>query len=603
MKFQFLLVLVLAILIQGQAQNGKLPIGAGTELEVNKKYDTPSGGYALVFQNDGNLVVRNKNDVFHWGSYQEGEPLYGKKAKFELDGSFKVYDGAGKFIWGIPAKGTGLQLSVNENGEPVILSSDNKTVWNGNKSYAPQLLPEGSEGRRSNSEIAAGKEINLQVLFVDWADKPATSNDFDGLWNIIASNGKMVEAFQAHGVKVNVTLNKSGWKRMPKNLAYYFPPTTDAGNWKWQEYTQDGLKLVGTGADFPANTIAILVPSKGITGFKSVGTGAHGAGYRGIRKMITAVPQIYNEHYTTMMHEIGHCFGSDELYPASSPYLHEVGGYDLMGDVVYATGFMGWHRYRYGWMGGERIQVLNQKGDYQIALKKLSKPNGKSMVVVPDPTKSTKYWILEIGQDVVSREQFRAGKGEKLNAEGDRLIVYTVETPEVSGKRAIRVVPRTSFEGSQGTVAWLDTVSYQVGQKSERTDMPFTLSVDGKSADGLILSVSLKQNIRYQGFTEDQFSGNGRYKLSAQSDGNLAIYRSADNGYVWDVKTKLFAGKQLSNTWAGLRYGNIQLVDANTGLTIDEKVVNAPDGSHFKVSDDGKLLVVDSSGKEIWRNQ
>ncbi len=43
-------------------------------------------------------------------------------------------------------------------------------------------------------------------------------------------------------------------------------------------------------------------------------------------------------------------------------------------------------------------------------------------------------------------------------------------------------------------------------------------------------------------------------------------------------------------------------MDTNTGLTIDEKVVNAPNGSQLKVSDDGKLLVVDSGGKVIWPN-
>ncbi|MBK7589550.1 MAG: hypothetical protein IPI22_15105 [Bacteroidetes bacterium] len=44
-------------------------------------------------------------------------------------------------------------------------------------------------------------------------------------------------------------------------------------------------------------------------------------------------------------------------------------------------------------------------------------------------------------------------------------------------------------------------------------------------------------------------------------------------------------------------------MDTNTGLTIDEKVVNAPNGSQLKVSDDGKLLVVDSSGKETLAEQ
>lgn len=293
MKSIFPILLFCISLNIAQAQNGKLPLTSGTELVVNKKYEAPTGGYSLVFQADGNLVVRNNADGFLWGSFQVGEPLYGKKARLETDGSFKVYDGDGQFMWGIPINMPGSKLSINDKGEVVILTPDNKTLWNGSKQNAAQLLPNGTEGRRDNSEIAAGKEINLQVIFVDWADQPATSNDFDGLWNIFTSNNKMFEAFQAQGAKVNVQLNKSGWKRMPKNLSYYFPPSTDAQSWNWQEYTQDGVKLLGAGPDFPANTIAIVVPSKGINGFKSVGSGAHGAGFRGIRKMITPVPQIY----------------------------------------------------------------------------------------------------------------------------------------------------------------------------------------------------------------------------------------------------------------------------------------------------------------------
>ena len=80
MKSIFPILLFCISLNIGQAQNGKLPLTSGTELVVNKKYETPTGGYSLVFQADGNLVVRNNADVFLYGSFQAGEPLNGKKA-------------------------------------------------------------------------------------------------------------------------------------------------------------------------------------------------------------------------------------------------------------------------------------------------------------------------------------------------------------------------------------------------------------------------------------------------------------------------------------------------------------------------------------------
>jgi hypothetical protein len=363
-----------------------------------------------------------------------------------------------------------------------------------------QLLSGGSEGKRNNSEIAAGTTVNLEVLFVDFDDQKVTSTNFDELWNTLTSKGELTKAFQRHGVKLNINLNKA-WKRMPgdgennKGIGYYFPKSTDAQSWEWKKYTEHSIRLLGSGTDYPPNTIVVVVPNKGATGFKSVGSGAHGGGYRGVRKMITLMPQAYNEHYTTLMHEIGHCFGSGELYPASAPYMHEVAGYDVMGDIVYATGFMGWHRLRYGWLPSERAQSLTTTGDIQIDMKYLSGKSGTAMIAVPDKTKASKLWVIEIGQDVVSRDQFKAGKGGKLNKEGDRIIVYTVENPEVSGKRAIRLVPRTNFSQEHGTVKWLDDVSYKetAGFKDfNKADAPFSFTVDKKITDGFRLTIKVK---------------------------------------------------------------------------------------------------------------
>lgn len=388
------------------------------------------------------------------------------------------------------------------NGTDADAAIDNITVKLNNPEAQPQFLASGSEGKRNNSEIAAGTTVNLEVLFVDFDDQKVTATNFDELWNIVTSNGELTKAFQRHGVKLNVNLNKA-WKRMPgdggsnKGIGYYFPTSTDAQSWEWQKYTDHSIKLLGAGADYPPNTIVVVVPNKGAAGFKSVGSGAHGGGYRGVRKMITLMPQAYNEHYTTLMHEIGHCFGSDELYPASAPYMHEVGGYDVMGDIVYATGFMGWHRLRYGWLFKSRIQYLSTKGDYKIDLKKLSGLSGTAMVVVRDKTKPSKLWVIEIGQDMVTRDQFKAKKGAKLNAEGQRIIVYTVEDPVVSGKRAIRLVPRlaTGFSLEHGTVKWLDDVSYTEAASSKNfTDAsaPFSFTADKKVADGFSLTVKVK---------------------------------------------------------------------------------------------------------------
>ncbi|MBK7345774.1 MAG: hypothetical protein IPI98_02365 [Chitinophagaceae bacterium] len=52
------------------------------------------------------------------------------------------------------------------------------------------------------------------------------------------------------------------------------------------------------------------------------------------------------------------------------------------------------------------------------------------------------YGGIEICQDVQGTEQFFAGKGEKMFSEGDKLLIYTVEYPELPNKRAIRLFPK-----------------------------------------------------------------------------------------------------------------------------------------------------------------
>ena len=362
-----------------------------------------------------------------------------------------------------------------------------------NPLLSPKLISSGSEGIRQSHEIEAGKVVNLEVLFVDWGDKqvPSGTNNFDALWSKISSGNKLINSFKDKGVTVNVNLNKQ-WIRMPNLFASYFPANE---GWDWPEYTSNAAALLAV-KPYSANSIAIVVPNEGVEGF-TCPSGAHSISYNGIRRMITLSPDVYDEHYTTLMHEIGHCYGSDELYPASAPYLHEVAGYDLMGDIVYATGFIGYHQWRYGWNTTEKIQLLYQKGSYTIELKKMSSTTGKNMIVIPDKTKTDKLWIIEIGQDVVSRAQFKAGRGEKMNAEGDRLILYTVEDPVESGKRAIRLVPRRSFDANQGTTKWLDDASFVAGQSFSKPDIPFSFKVNTKSADGFNITVSVEDNIPY----------------------------------------------------------------------------------------------------------
>lgn len=131
---------------------------------------------------------------------------------------------------------------------------------------------------------------------------------------------------------------------MPQNRSYYFPVGLP---WKYQDYTAHSSALLGSGP-FSPNTIAVVLPDEGVN-FNGVGAGAHSLDpqIRGVRNMVTLAPGDYDESYAILLHEIGHCFGSPDLYPISGT-IHQVGGYRMMADARGARNFQGWHLFDTG---------------------------------------------------------------------------------------------------------------------------------------------------------------------------------------------------------------------------------------------------------------
>jgi len=81
------------------AQNGdqRLPVAPNTVFQKNVKYVSESGNHYLIFQDDGNLVVYDKNNGFVWGVNQVSKD-FGRatKAEFSMFGVLVLYDAQGR---------------------------------------------------------------------------------------------------------------------------------------------------------------------------------------------------------------------------------------------------------------------------------------------------------------------------------------------------------------------------------------------------------------------------------------------------------------------------------------------------------------------------
>ena len=512
----FLLISCLLLTINSicSGQSFKYSLKNGESLKAGEIIYCANKQYKLLFQNDALMVKKGATIV--WQSDMEGSWLPNRKidrATFN-NGEINCYF-HDSIQWSSHTKFANAKLVLSNDGIIQIAASDNSILWESfaiiAKSIKPPLVYGGDEGPFSDSVMQPTDKIKLYVVFVDWMDAKATEDNFDSLWNLVTGNGQLMNSFKKQGKDINLSVEPhlaKKWMSLPQPASFYFPPNTPANEWNWQTYIKDCPALLHTafGLDtFTNNSIAVFLPNPSI-GDKwkaDVPSGNHIVDMHGMKVIITGAPKIYNEKYGTLMHEIGHAFGSGELYPFPpfEWYDTEMMGLDVMSNSQLATGFMGYHRYRYGWMpfrtDKPQSVYLTEPHSYGIVLTPLSSDNGIKMVLVPDKTvtknnllKPAKLWGIEIAQDIQSQEQFLAGKNEKMITEGELLIIYTVEYPEQEGKRAIRLFPKKTFDKDNDR--WRKVFLYEDGETFENPSAPFDLKIYKNKDGSFYLDIKLK---------------------------------------------------------------------------------------------------------------
>lgn len=106
---------------------------------------TSSAGAYLRVNDDGEVLVADKNDNILWGSYRHmaalmpGQVLYeGQERKHpagyrivqQSDGNLVLFDGSGKAIWSTKTEGNpGARTIMQPEGNVVVYSQDNRPLW------------------------------------------------------------------------------------------------------------------------------------------------------------------------------------------------------------------------------------------------------------------------------------------------------------------------------------------------------------------------------------------------------------------------------------------------------------------------------------------
>ncbi|MDO8793022.1 MAG: matrixin family metalloprotease [Vicinamibacterales bacterium] len=101
---------------------------SGARLTADQWIQSPSGGYRLIYQGDGNLVLYNTTtNTAVWFTGTTGTP---GQAILQTDGNFVVYNSASSALWFTQTAGnTGTFLAVQSDGNVVLYTAAGVPLW------------------------------------------------------------------------------------------------------------------------------------------------------------------------------------------------------------------------------------------------------------------------------------------------------------------------------------------------------------------------------------------------------------------------------------------------------------------------------------------
>mgnify|MGYP002622200779 CR=1 FL=1 len=342
----------------------------------------------------------------------------------------------------------------------------------------PPLDPRGDVYKTEgpNDPLIYGPTVGKQkavLLFVDFPNIPQDGDTEERAEKLLAG-GRFQQLFhdQSYG-KFSVGVEPvHGWRRMPKENKAYDPTTTEGH----REMFVDAFALYPELNLLDYDHIMISMPGRGNFAFGERDDQA--IPYRG-EKINVALNQGSMSHFV-LAHEFAHCMGLPDLYtytdqvPDDAP-RNPLGPWDLMSSAGQATGFIGWHRHKFGWLDDNRKTYLT-KGTHKLTLTPLGGDDGVSMVVVPadDPSKPSKVFVVECAQPL---------RIDKDAPEPGGVLVYSVDATLPSGQNAVVVYPREDKVNA----------AFHPGQQFDAPSAPLRLRVgEAQEGGGYAIEVVVK---------------------------------------------------------------------------------------------------------------
>jgi M6 family metalloprotease-like protein len=325
----------------------------------------------------------------------------------------------------------------------------------------PQLNTKGdvykTEG--ANDPLIYGSTVGdkkMIMLYTDFQDVQSET-DTKKVGETILGKGRFLEIFnkQSHG-KLKISIDHiHGWRHLPKNQKEYHARTTEAH----RDMFIDVFALYPE-VDFNKyDYIVAKMPGRGNFAFGERDKEA--IPYRDGK--INVVVNIGSNNPIVLAHEVAHMMGLPDLYTIGDlgEPKNPVGEWDIMSIAHNASGFIGWHRHKLGWLAPDRKSYLTE-GSHTVNLSPLDAESGTSMIVIPvdDPKHPSKVFAIEVGQPP------HAKKDKKQWETG--VLIYSVDATRQTGKHPVMIYPKADYK--EGAV-------FHAGDSFDDKRAPFSLKV------------------------------------------------------------------------------------------------------------------------------
>ncbi|MFL5538476.1 MAG: hypothetical protein ACJ8J0_05760 [Longimicrobiaceae bacterium] len=292
--------------------------------------------------------------------------------------------------------------------------------------------------------------VRAVMLFVGFPDAPGVADPAAVAEHLLGKGrfGALYADQSSGSVALDVTVRSDlGWRRLARRSTEF--GTLSGGTVTFDTSAQHRRYIADAVAAFtPAEVrfadfgmVFIVAPEE--AAFRNSpafpvtkGNGVK-VGNTEIRAAVTLGRDSYKNSFINLVHEVGHLFGLPDLYPAGKLAEESFAGcWGIMSDIFRASGFLGWHRHKNGWLAASRKTYVRDSGTRTFTLAPLSDGSGVSMLVFPvdNASKPSKVFVVEVAQPT---HGFQTGKPGR-----EGVLLYTVDALKESGESPIEVLPK-----------------------------------------------------------------------------------------------------------------------------------------------------------------